>query len=99
MNRINKEWFDRIWAHRRKAKNNPEKYALPPFWACVRASIALALNRWKIEVSAVSADFEGWTAVAWENRGQYLTDYGVGQAFSTLVVRGFTVAEYDDGTL
>lgn len=97
----NSQWIKEIWRHRKDVKREPTKYTHTYFWDCIRATVALMLDRWHEAQRGelICDEHNGWRAVAWKNDGTYWTDYGTGHAFTTLVVRGWTVYDYTDGTL
>lgn len=102
MNLNDKEWIETIWAHQRRQKIDAGRSLTHrmrvSWWTAMRATIAIWLGNWIMDV-AKAPDYYDWSEVAWRNMGLYDTDYGVGHAFDTLVVRGFTVLVYADGTL
>lgn len=83
-------WLRRVWWHHRRED------ADTGFWQCVRASIALLLDR---HDECIYEDYRESEAVAYKNLGIYETDYGTGYAFEALHCRGFSFAVIQDGTL
>lgn len=98
VNKYNRIWLRRVWSHYREQRNQPT-WQRTYFWHCVRASIALILNRNDVRIIEDWRLFSEKNEVAWNNLGTYWTDYGTGYAWEALHCRGLSFAVIEDSNL
>lgn len=91
-----KKWIRRIWKHHRQATYDQHDLMPTYFWDCLRATVALLLNRFDESILEYDQSSE---EVAWKDNGTYETDYGTGESWLALSVQGFRVAIREDGSL
>lgn len=97
MTRNAKVWTGAIWDHQtRQRKGVPLQWV--SYWHAIRATIALQLGLW-LEELPEGTYTDDFPEVAWRSEGTYYTDYGNGHAFSVLLLVGFRVYEYSDGSI
>lgn len=104
----NWDWINLIWSHRRKMKSSPHAATLMQtnFWDCVKATIALLLNRWYYPGQKPTGVYiedpylNEYPEIAWQDVGNYSTDYGVGYAWISLhIMPGLKVLITENGSL
>lgn len=92
-------WLGRIWAHRRRMADEPNKYIHVPLWLSIKASICLLFGWWGMPDEIEYLDIID-LEVAWEPRGHlYYTDFGTGSAWEALAVKGWSLYTYENCSL
>lgn len=78
-------WIRKLWEHRTEALRNPSKWSgyEADYWHCVKCTASILANN-----HDYSDDYLGMNGIelVWTNFGKYMTDYGEGTSWDTLIL-------------